>query len=142
MQRAFEPADCDGVTLIFACAPPGINAQVAQAAEARGVWVCRADSGQGVRLPGVIARGPLRVAISTGGQAPAAARAIRAALGPKVPAVWGELVRIVAEQRVRWRGRPDRAARLKALIQGPLAPVLHSDRAPDPDALNDWLQSS
>jgi precorrin-2 dehydrogenase/sirohydrochlorin ferrochelatase len=128
------------MTLVFACAPPAVNAHVESAAKARGIWVCRADRSDGLRLPGVVREGALRIAVSTGGRAPAAARAVRAVLAERMPA-WGELTRIVADYRQRWRASPGRAERLRALIRGPLAPMLHFGRAPEPGAIEDWLQS-
>ena len=147
LQRPFESADCAGVELVFACAPPTVNAQVMIAAKAYGAWVCRADSafdgpggGPGdLRLLSMIDRGALRIAVSTAGKAPAAARAIREALEERVPVAWGSLVEIVADLRSRWPAGPERAHRLRAALRGPLAAVLESGQAPDRAALDRWL---
>lgn len=137
--RPFEPADCVGAVCVFACASPAVNHAVEVAAKAHGAPVCRADAAADFRLLGVLDRGPLQVAISTSGRAPAAARAIREALDARVPQGWGALVDVVARLRSRLPAGPARAARLRAALRGPLAPVLESGGAPDQAALNRWL---
>jgi uroporphyrin-III C-methyltransferase/precorrin-2 dehydrogenase/sirohydrochlorin ferrochelatase len=139
--RSFIPNDCAGVDWVFACATPTVNLVVSAAAKAHGVWVCRADAPADFRMLGTLERGALRVAISTAGRAPAAARAIRDRLDAHVPHSWGALVDLVAELRAQWPAGPVRAARLRALLQGPLAPVLESGRAPDRAAVDQWLTS-
>lgn len=141
IQRAFQPDDCDGVTLVVACAPPGINAAVVAAAEARHLPIIRADAGGVLRWLAVVERGPLQIALSTGGRAPAAARAIRRALESRVPPAWTDAVEQVARLRARWRDRADRTARLAAVIGGPLAPVIESGLPLDSAALERWIAS-
>lgn len=141
LQRCFQPQDCDGMDLVVACAPPAVNATVAAAAAARGILLCRADAPAAVRWLAQLERGALRIAISTGGRAPAAARAIRQALAARVPPEWGDLVERVAALRTRWAGRPERTRWLRAAITGPLAPVLESGRALDARAMTRWLST-
>ena len=76
-------------------------------------------------VPARIRRGPLLVSLGTGGQAPAAARALRRALEARVPEAWGDLVERVAIVRRALVDNADRARRLDALV-GPLLATLEA----------------
>lgn len=140
-QRPFHPSDCDAMTLVVACAPPAVNAAVVSAARDRTIPVIRSDAAGDLRWLATIDRGPLQIALSTAGRAPAAARVLRRALASRVPAHWGALVDQIATLRARWTGRPERAERLRAALGGPLAAVVESGAAPDAEALARWLAS-
>jgi siroheme synthase-like protein len=118
----FAPSDIGDARLVFACAPPAVNAEVVAAARARGVPVGRADApGDGdFTVPAVGGDGDLLVSVTTGGRAPGAA----AALAAHLPAHWPRFVGLVAEARARLAGHPERAARLRALANGPLLAIL------------------
>ncbi len=78
----FEPADLDGAWYVVSAAPPDVNRRVVREAAPRGIFVNAVDdprhatafAGSGFR------RGPVTVAMSTGGEAPALARLLREAL--------------------------------------------------------------
>ncbi len=82
VRRRFEPSDLDNCWYAVSAAPPPVNAHVAREASVRGIFVNAVDdprhatafAGSGFR------RGPVTVAISTGGEAPALARVLREAL--------------------------------------------------------------
>src|SRR5262245_393537 len=73
----YDPTHLEGVSLALACGPEAVNAHVAEDARRRGVWVATASGPPGdVTLSAALRRGGLVVAVSTGGAAPALARAV------------------------------------------------------------------
>jgi uroporphyrin-III C-methyltransferase/precorrin-2 dehydrogenase/sirohydrochlorin ferrochelatase len=103
-RREFRADDLDGAWLVVAAATPAVNRAVAQAAEARGVFVNAVDDppNASAYLGGVVRRAGVTLAISTDGQAPALAGLLREALEAVLPA---DLDRWVAEARAirpRW----------------------------------------
>lgn len=104
VRRAFVPSDLDGAWLVVAAATPEVNREVAAAAEVRRVFVNAVDDpGAASAYAGaVLRRGPVTVAVSTDGQAPALAGLLREALESLVPddvAGWAETARA---ERPRW----------------------------------------
>src|SRR5262249_30226481 len=69
VRRAFVPTDLDDAWLVVAAATPEVNRQVAEAAEARRVFVNAVDDPENATafLSGVIRRDGVTVAISTSG---------------------------------------------------------------------------
>jgi siroheme synthase-like protein len=79
-RRAFRPADLNGAVLAFAATNDrGVNHSVMQAARRRGILVNVADSRQECSfiVPARITRRNLQIAISTGGESPRLAAALR-----------------------------------------------------------------
>jgi uroporphyrin-III C-methyltransferase / precorrin-2 dehydrogenase / sirohydrochlorin ferrochelatase len=82
IRRGFEPADLDDTWYVVSAAPADVNAHVVAEATKRKVFVNAVDdpahatafAGSGFK------RGPVTIAISTGGEAPALARVMREAL--------------------------------------------------------------
>jgi precorrin-2 dehydrogenase/sirohydrochlorin ferrochelatase len=124
--RAWEPGDLDGHALVFvATDDTAVNAAIAAAARARGVWVNAADDPAHCDfiLPSVLRRGALTVAVSTGGASPALSRAIREELEAYFTEDYAVLARVAAEARRElrraglaagadgWRGALDRDVR-------------------------------
>jgi siroheme synthase-like protein len=104
-QRAFDVADLDGIWWVVAAALPDVNRQVQEAAEARRIFVNAVDDPANATayLGGVVRRGDVTVAISTGGRAPALAGLLREAIDAWLP---GDLERWLAaadEARRSWR---------------------------------------
>lgn len=148
-QRAYQPSDLDGAILaIAATATKSVNDQVARDAAARHIFCVRTDGHGTAALPAAVRRGPLLLAVSTSGQAPALARRVRERLEDEYGREWGELATLLgdlrasegvtaalkgidqAERRRRWHaaldalladGRPnaDRHAALAALGASP-----------------------
>ena len=125
VRRAFQPDDLDGAWLVVAAATPDVNRQVADAANARRVFVNAVDdpANASAYLGGVVRRGGVTFAISTDGRAPALAGLLREGLDAVLPA--SDLERWMSDAetlRDRWRadGVPMDARRpllLKALIR-------------------------
>lgn len=126
-QRPFQPEDLEGVWYVVAAAPPEINRQVAEAAEARCLFVNAVDdlASATAFASALLRRGAATFAISTGGDAPALAGLLREGLEALLPddlEAWLDEARV---QRQAWRQeklpmaerRPRLLAALNALYQ-------------------------
>jgi uroporphyrin-III C-methyltransferase/precorrin-2 dehydrogenase/sirohydrochlorin ferrochelatase len=110
VERGFEPADLDGMRWVVAAATPEVNARVAAEAEARAIFVNAVDdtAASSAYLGGVVRRGDVTLAISTGGRAPALAGLLREALEAVLPIDLERWMTIAREARLDWlrRGLP------------------------------------
>jgi uroporphyrin-III C-methyltransferase/precorrin-2 dehydrogenase/sirohydrochlorin ferrochelatase len=119
-RRPFRPADLDGAWFAVAAAPPEVNRAVAAEAERRRVFVNAVDdpAAASAYAGGVVRRGPVTVAVSTGGRAPALAGLLREgieALLPEQVEAWTERAEAL---RARWRAaRVPMAARRPLLLE-------------------------
>jgi uroporphyrin-III C-methyltransferase/precorrin-2 dehydrogenase/sirohydrochlorin ferrochelatase len=104
-QREFAEADLDGVWYVVAAATPEVNTQVSKAAAARRLFVNAVDDPPNATayLGGVVRRGSVAIAISTGGRAPALAGLLREAIDDVLPADLDEWFRQADELKQRWR---------------------------------------
>jgi uroporphyrin-III C-methyltransferase/precorrin-2 dehydrogenase/sirohydrochlorin ferrochelatase len=94
--RAFEEVELEGISLVIvATEDEPLQARVSQAAQARCVPVNVVDRPKlsSFIMPSIVDRGPITVAISTGGAAPALARKIRAEIERALPAALGRVAR-------------------------------------------------
>ena len=105
LQRPFAEADLDGRWLVVAAAPPEVNAAVARLAEERHLFVNAVDdvAAASVHLGGVVERGGVTFAISTGARAPALAGLLREAVEALLPDEIGDWVTLAEELKTRWR---------------------------------------
>ncbi len=119
-RRRFEPADLDGAWLVVAAATPEVNRQVADAAEARRIFVNAVDdpASASAFASGVVRRGGTTVAVSTAGEAPALAGLVREALEAMLPEDLSRWHALARELRPAWRaaGTP-MAARRPLLLE-------------------------
>jgi uroporphyrin-III C-methyltransferase/precorrin-2 dehydrogenase/sirohydrochlorin ferrochelatase len=104
VERPFTPSDLDGAFFVVAAAPPEINRQVAVAAEARGLLVNAVDDKASATAyaAGIVRRGPVTIAVSTSGAAPALAGLLREALESILPddlEAWAE---VAESERQAW----------------------------------------
>ena len=86
-EREFAAGDCAGQRLVIAATDdPAVNAAVAAEATAAGVWVNSADDPANCTfaLPAVARRGPVVVAVGTGGASPALASHLRGRIAADV----------------------------------------------------------
>ncbi|MEK6606971.1 MAG: bifunctional precorrin-2 dehydrogenase/sirohydrochlorin ferrochelatase [Myxococcota bacterium] len=140
-RRAFTESDLDGATLALACTDDRtVNARVAAAARARGIWVNVADEPAlcDFAVPAIARRGPIVVAISTSGESPALAARLRREIDPLLGDEHAAFARLAGAARRRLQAAgstaggttEDRAARLRALVDSPLLERLREgDRA-------------
>ncbi|HEX3633094.1 MAG TPA: bifunctional precorrin-2 dehydrogenase/sirohydrochlorin ferrochelatase [Casimicrobiaceae bacterium] len=103
--RSFEPVDLDGAWLVVAAATPGVNRQVAEAAEARQLFVNAVDdpANASAFLGGVVRRDGVTLAISTSGAAPALAALLREGLDALLPRDLASWMWQARASRVAWR---------------------------------------
>ena len=103
--REFRPADLDGARWVVAAATPEVNREVAAAAAARGLFVNAVDDPGAATayLGGVVRRGEVEVAISTGGTAPALAGLLREALDAVLPHDLESWIEVAVRERAAWK---------------------------------------
>ena len=111
----FDPAWLDDVWLVIAATDePDTNRAVAEAAQARRLWANVVDDAPlcSFQVPARIERGPLQIAISSGGGAPMLARHLRERLETELDASIGTLGHLLVEYRRRIRAAiPDTGTR-------------------------------
>ncbi len=127
LRRRFAARDVGGALLVIsATGDPAVNRAVWRACRRRGVPVNVVDRPELCTfiVPAVVRRGPLTLAVSTGGESPALAKAIRKELERLYPAAFGRLARTLglARRRIMVLVRPS-AARTR-LLQRLAAPGL------------------
>lgn len=126
-QRPYAPGDVRGHDLVLAATDDAeVGPRVAREARALGIWVNTADV-PGLcdfTLPSVGRRGPITLAVSTSGQAPAVARRVRRELTARVAPhhVW--LARLSRWLRHHLPAGQERQRLLKALVEGDVGALL------------------
>jgi uroporphyrin-III C-methyltransferase / precorrin-2 dehydrogenase / sirohydrochlorin ferrochelatase len=137
----FEPAWLDTAWLAVAATDDAaVNAEVAAAGAQRRVFVNVVDDVErsSFQVPALVRRGPLAIAISSGGAVPMLARTIRERLEAEFDESWGALAALLAQRRVAIRQRlPDLARRrawFERVLHGPLPGLLRSGQAAQADA--------
>jgi uroporphyrin-III C-methyltransferase/precorrin-2 dehydrogenase/sirohydrochlorin ferrochelatase len=105
VRREFVPADLEGAWLVVAAATPELNRQVAEAADARRIFVNAVDDPANATafMGGVIRRDDVTIAVSTSGDAPALTALVREALDATLPRDLGRWVATARAQRAIWR---------------------------------------
>jgi uroporphyrin-III C-methyltransferase/precorrin-2 dehydrogenase/sirohydrochlorin ferrochelatase len=105
IERGFAPSDLDGARWVTAAATPEVNREVARAADARGLFVNAVDdvASASAYLGGVVRRGPVELAISTGGLAPALAGLLREALEAVLPEDLARWIDVAKAARADWK---------------------------------------
>jgi uroporphyrin-III C-methyltransferase/precorrin-2 dehydrogenase/sirohydrochlorin ferrochelatase len=126
--REFVPDDLDGARLVIvATSRRAVNRWIANLSEARNIPVNVVDDVQASRfiVPAIVDRGPVLVAISTGGASPVLARRLRERLEALIPARIGELASwlkaLRGAARRKLRGADARRRFFEAVVDGPAA---------------------
>lgn len=125
-ERRFRARDLDGAWFVVAAAPPEVNRQVVRAAERRRVFVNAVDDAEVATayLGGVVVRGAITVAISTGGRAPALAGLLREGLEQLLPDDLGSWVDHAQRLRPGWKAARVPHGERRALL---LESLVHAD---------------
>ena len=131
-RRGYQVDDCRGAALVLAATDDAeVNQAVAVEARALGILVNVADAPSlcDFHLPAVARRGPVTIAVSTAGEAPALAAHLRARIEAVVGPEYGTLARLLGRLRRILPSGPSRRARLRELIAlGPAEQIRLGDR--------------
>jgi siroheme synthase-like protein len=105
IERGFAAADLDDAWFVVAAATPEVNRSVADAANARRIFVNAVDDPANATayLSGVVRRADVTIAISTSGDAPALTSLVREALDAVLPGDLEKWMAVAREQRTAWR---------------------------------------
>ena len=130
----FRDADLDGYSLTIAATDDEtVNREVAAAARARRIPVNVVDVPTlcSFIMPSIVERGPVIVAVSSGGRSPVLARLLRARLETLIPAGYGRLAVLAAEFRDKVKARfafAERRRFWERTLQGPIAELVFRGR--------------
>jgi uroporphyrin-III C-methyltransferase/precorrin-2 dehydrogenase/sirohydrochlorin ferrochelatase len=105
-RRAYRPGEAGGYVLVFtATNRREVNRRVFEDASRAGVWVNSADDPElcSFHLPARVQRGPLQLAIASGGEVPFAVRRLRQLLEQRFGPEWGEWSEAASRFRSRVR---------------------------------------
>jgi siroheme synthase-like protein len=146
--RAFEPADLDGAWLaLTATDDPRVNSAVAQAADARRIWVNSADdpANCSFTLMSVVRRSDLVIAIGTGGRSPALAAYLRRRLDEEIGPEYATLLDLLSEAReaLRATGRSSENADWQRAFRSGIVDLVRAGRIDEAkELLSECLSSS
>jgi siroheme synthase-like protein len=129
-QRAYQQGDLAGARFVVAAAPKEVNRAVATEANSLGIPANVVDDLElaTAYLGGVVRRGGVTFAISTGGAAPALAGLLREALDLLLPADLDEWIQLARQQRSQWKDAAlDLTARREKLRQALIATAPKGD---------------
>jgi precorrin-2 dehydrogenase/sirohydrochlorin ferrochelatase len=119
LAKAYGSEDLAGALLVIAAvSPPAVNRRVASDCAAEGILLNVADAPDlgNFIVPALFRRGPLAVAVSTGGAAPALARRLCKELAETYDQSYGEWLEELAAARTRVLREVADPARRKAVL--------------------------
>lgn len=148
-QRDYRPGEAKSYTLVFAATDDrAINRRVFEDAEQHGVWANVADDPElcSFHLPARIQRGPLQLAIASGGEAPFAVRRLRQLLEKRFGEEWAEWVEAAARFRDQVRDLGLSASELEAKFDDFFESTVDTDdltaRVPVQNEQDQWLAAA
>ncbi|CAN5122490.1 hypothetical protein BH11MYX1_BH11MYX1_12400 [soil metagenome] len=105
LETEFRAEHLHGARWVVAAATPDVNRDVAAAAAARGLFVNAVDEPGNATayLGGIVRRGDVEIAISTGGTAPGLAGLLREALDAILPHDLEKWIAVAAVARREWK---------------------------------------
>jgi uroporphyrin-III C-methyltransferase / precorrin-2 dehydrogenase / sirohydrochlorin ferrochelatase len=135
LQGEFDPTWLDEVFLAIAATDDArVNRRVAEEGAARKLWVNVVDDTEltRVQVPAIVRRGPLTVAIGSGGAAPVLARQLREKVEQSIDESLGPLAELLRALRPRIRARfpnvPARRKFMETLWPGEIGDLLRAQR--------------
>jgi uroporphyrin-III C-methyltransferase/precorrin-2 dehydrogenase/sirohydrochlorin ferrochelatase len=148
-RREYRTGDATGCALVMAATDRReVNRQVFQDAETAGVWVNVADDPElcSFYLPSRVRRGPLEVAIGSGGKAPFATRRMRQLLERRLGPEWGAWADAAGRFRedVRRRDLPvaTRERAFDLFFGGTVDPQGLRARVPSAEEQERWVEAA
>ena len=145
MYEEYSPRDLSGYQLVFAATDRHeVNAQVAADAVRAGVLVNVVDTPElcGFQAAAVVKRGPVQVAVHSGGVCPALSAALRAELDAALPEALDAYAEVLGEMRKRLQTIcPDSVQRRRILEQ--LACREFREQCPNKDvaSIRRWIEA-
>jgi precorrin-2 dehydrogenase/sirohydrochlorin ferrochelatase len=141
--RPCQPGDFNDADLVFAATDsPAVNDAVVRDAHALGIWVNRADAGDGAAgdfiTPAKFQSGPITVTVSTGSAGLSAM--VRDALAAHFDPAWSEMAEAMIKIRpmiIANQDNPRRRADLLRALATPAALQILRDHGLD--GLKDWI---
>lgn len=140
--RAYKPGDLAGARLVIVASDdPDVNRRSWEEAESAGILINVVDRPDQCRFiaPAIVRRDPLLIAISTSGESPFLASALRVRLERWLGKEWGPFVALVGRIRreLRRRGVPiaDQTKVYSRLMASDVRELLRTDRADAAEAL-------
>ena len=141
-QRGFIVDDLEDVVCVVAATnDEELNQQVSALAEARKIPVNVVDNPDlcSFIMPSIIDRGPVQIAISTGGVSPVLARMLRSQLESSIPGAYGDLARLAEEFRDAVKQAlvdvDSRRRFWESILEGQVAELVFSGRYDDASEL-------
>ena len=138
VRRGAQVEDLDGMRLvIIATSDAEVNEALAVEAQRRGLLVNVVDVPRlcNFYVPATVDRGPINLAIGTGGAAPALAKHLRQLLEEVVGEEYGQLAALMGELRPavtkRWPTQQERAAAWENLLASDVLSLLKQGRLDD-----------
>jgi precorrin-2 dehydrogenase/sirohydrochlorin ferrochelatase len=131
----FRPSDLRGARLVVAVTSDrAINREIARRAARSGAF-CNVADDPGrctLMMPSVVSRGPLQISVSTRGESPAIARAVRYDLARRYGSEYGVYVGMIGALRRRLLttvvNGAERRRRYRRLLRAPLLTLLRDGR--------------
>jgi siroheme synthase-like protein len=131
-RRAYRNGDLAGAAIAFAATGSvAVHSAVAEEAASRGVWLNAADDPEHCTflMPAIVERGPLAVAVGTGGASPALARRVRDEIAARIGMEYGEVAEYLGSLRRRFRaGVARQRAFARLLDEGLVEAFRNGDR--------------
>ena len=132
-RRPYANGDVDGFRLVIAATDDSaVNAQVFADGERLGVWVNSADDPNACSftLPSVVRRGPLTVAVSTGGHSPALATWLRGRIESELGPEYEVLVELLSAEReaVKSAGRSTEGLDWQRALESDMLTLIRAGR--------------
>ncbi len=135
-ERPYQRGEAAGYALVVtATGSAAVDQAVYDDAEAAGVWVNSADDPArcSFMLPAVMRRGPLVVAVGTGGHSPALAAWLRARLEREIGPEYETLLAVLSEERLRLRaeGRSTEGLNWQSALDSDMLDLIREGRIPE-----------
>jgi len=144
-ERPYRDGDVAGYRLVVSATDDAaVNRAVYDEAEAAGVWVNSADDPANCTftLPSVLRRGPMTVAVSTGGHSPGLAAWLRRRLEEEIGPEYETLLDLLAQARteVQAEGRSTEGVDWQSALDSEILEMIRAGRVNEArERLRSWL---